>query len=450
MAQFPIKIQSSEKRNRNFQEVSLGYPKQVAQEEAKRCLQCSDPVCSRACPLGIDIPQFIRFLREGNITAAYDKIKEKNWLPSVCGRICAAPCEVICILQNEKAPIGVRALERYTADNGRKGAPRLPKPMGRKVAIIGSGPSGLTAAVELARLSYAVTIFEALDKPGGVLRYGIPEFRLPRKILDQEISDLKQMGIEIRTNAFIGQTTTLEELSKEGFVAVLLAMGSGVPKLIDLPGANLGGVYYGEEFLMRVNLNKSNVFAQKSANFFMGGKIVVIGAGNTALDCARVGVRFERDVTLMFRRGEDELLVRRDERDQAKEEGVKLEPLVRPVEIIANEHGFVAGVKCIRLDYARMHEHEPWQLVELPDSSFVLDADTVVIATGHQPNSIVGKLSPQLNLNVDKTIKVDEDAATSLPGIFACGNVTTTAGPVVEAMASGKKAALNIHTFLTK
>lgn len=407
-------------------------------------------MCVKGCPLGINIPSFIRQLREGNAASAYQIIKEKNWFPAICGRICAAPCEAACVLQDEHAPIGIRALERYAVDHAKRASVKPVQSRGKKIAVVGSGPSGLTAAAELAQLGYQVTVFESLDKPGGALRYGIPEFRLPKKILDQEIQDLKNLGIKIETNFFIGQTMNLDEIFKEGFAVILLAMGAGVPKLVDMPGANLGGVYYGEEFLMRVNLIKANLFAQHNPNFFIGNKVAVLGAGNTAVDCARVALRFGREATLISRRVEDQLLIRPEERKQTKEEGIKFETLVKPVEILGNAEGFVSHIKCIRVDYVEVGKlTDEWRLEEVPDSEFTMEADTVVIATGHQPNSIVGKLSPDLKLNNDLTIQVDHTGMTSIKNVFACGNVVTNAGPVVSAMASGKNAAQNIHAYLT-
>ncbi len=439
------------KRNRNFQEVSLGYPKKIAIDEAQRCPQCSDPVCKKGCPLGIDIPGFIRLLREGNLFAAYQKIKEKNPFPSICGRICSSPCEAACILNDEEAPIGIRALERFAADFGKVKAVKTPlRPSGKKIAIIGSGPSGLSASVELAQKGYQVTVFEALDRPGGVLKYGIPEFRLPDQVLDNEINEIKNLGVEFKMNFFIGQTMSLADLKDKGFSAILLAMGAGVPKFMDIPGANLGRVYYGEEFLMRVNLAKRKMFSGVKPDFPVGGRVAVIGSGNTALDCARSAKRFGSDITLIFRRTEEEMRVRAEERNFAKEEGIKLEPLVQPLEILSDgDHG-VRGVKCLRLDYADADSSGKWVLEAVPDSEFILDVETVIIAVGHQPNSLLRKFEKQLELNIDKTLKIDEQKMTSIPGVFACGNVVTNAGPVVEAIASGKVVAESIHQYLKK
>lgn len=353
------------------------------------------------------------------------------------------------MLTEENAPIGIRALERYVADFGAMNFRREKiRRAGKKIAVVGSGPSGLTAAHELSQKDYQVTVFESLEKPGGVLRYGIPEFRIPKRILDGQINEIKAQGVEIETNFLIGQTKSIEELTEEGFAAILLSTGAGVPKFMDLKGSNYGGVYYGEEFLMRVNLMKTKVFSRHIPAFVFGEKIAVIGSGNTALDCARAARRFGREVTLVFRATEDEMRVRNEERDYAKEEGIRLEPLTKPVEIIADQNNFVNGLKCIRMDYADTNSNENWQLIPVPDSEFTLDVDTVIIAIGHGPNSFISKISPKLKLNVNGTIKVNDKNQTSIPKVFACGNVVTNAGNIVDAMAAGKNAAHSIDHFL--
>ena len=383
------------------------------------------------------------------MSGAYKIIKEHNFLPSICGRICSAPCEAACVLNEEKAPIGIRALERYASEFGRSKAAKESLSKGKKVAIVGSGPSGLAAAEGLVRKKFQVTIFESLDKPGGILRYGIPEFRIPKKILDQELDELKGLGVEIKTNFFIGRTLTLDELKQQGYAATLLAMGAGVPKLMDIPGTHLGGVYYGEELLMRVNLIKSNLFSKYSLNFGLGRKVVVIGSGNTALDCARSAVRFGREAMVIFRRTEEEMRVHHEERKLASQEGIRFEPLVKPVEILGDQKHLVNGLKCVRMDYADTETPGTWQLIPVPDSEFIIETDTIVIAVGHRPNTISGDIFPDLKLNQDGTICVDPATGmTSRPGVFACGNVVTNAGPVVEAIASGKKAAEYIGRFL--
>ncbi len=406
----------------------------------------------KACPLGIDIPRFIRFLREGDVINAYAKISEQNSLSSICGRICSAPCEKACILKEEGAPpIGIRALERYATDFGcSKIAKRRPEPLGRKkVAVVGSGPAGLAAATELAQRGYPVTVFESFDKPGGILRYGIPEFRIPRQVLDAEINRIKALGVKMEMNFLVGHTATLEELRRQDFAAIVLATGAGVPKFRDLPGANLGGVYYGEEFLMRVNRARKTLFSRKLDKLPLGMRVAVIGSGNTALDCARCAVRLGREVTLIFRRTEEDMRVRQDESIYAKEEGVHFEPLVSPVEILADANHFVGGIKCRRMDFADADGSGQWKIMPVPGSEFVIDADTVVIATGHKPNSLVNREIADLAVNEDGTIKVeDRTGRTSIPGVFAAGNVRTNAGPVVEAIASGKQVAQEVDDYL--
>jgi len=404
----------------------------------------------QGCPLGIDIPGFIRSLREGNIAQAYATIKEQNYLLSVCGRICTAPCEAACVLNDEDSPIGIRALERYASDFGRTKSAKRNQVFstGRKVAVIGSGPAGLTAAVELVRRGYQITVFESFDKPGGVLRYGIPEFRIPRKILDREINDIKGLGIKIETNTLIGRTTTLEEIRRD-FSAVLLATGASIPKFINIPGTSLGGVYYGEEFLMRVNRAKSSLLSRRVSKLPMGQSIAVIGSGNTALDCARIAVRFGKKVTLIFRRTEEDMHVLAEDRVLAKEEGIRFEPMAKPVEILAGLNNFVGGLKCARMDYADLDGSGQWQIAQVPDSEFVLDVDTVVIAIGHNPNSLVSKESSLLKVDRDGTIYSKEKRGmTSISGVFTAGNVKTNAGPVVEAIASGKEVAQEIDQYL--
>ena len=404
----------------------------------------------QGCPLGINIPGFIRSLREGNVAQAYATVKEKNCLMSICGRVCTAPCEAACVLNDEGSPIGIRALERYASDFGRTKTIKRNRVFstGRKVAIVGSGPAGLTAAVELIQRGYQVTIFESFDKPGGVLRYGIPEFRIPRKILDREIDEIKALGVKIQTNTLIGHTMTLEEIQRD-FSAILLATGASIPKFMDIGGTNLGGVYYGEEFLMRVNRAKSSLFSRGVPKLPMGQKVAVVGSGNTALDCARIAIRLGRQVTLVFRRTEEDMYVSARDRVLAKEEGVQFESMVKPVEICADPNGFVGGLKCIRMDYADSDDSGQWEIVALPGSEFTLDVDTVVLAIGHNPNSLLSKESSLLKVNKDGTIHTDEKRGmTSISGVFSAGNVQTNAGPVVEAMASGKKVAQEIDNYL--
>ncbi|MDP8213118.1 MAG: FAD-dependent oxidoreductase [Candidatus Zapsychrus exili] len=448
-----VNIQPAEKRVTNFNEVSLGYSKRLVIDEAMRCPQCAHPICAdvtQGCPLGISVPKFIRCLREGNVTGAYDYIKQNNCFASICGRICSAPCEVACVLSEDKSPIQIRELERFAADFGRtRFVKKIQKNLNdKKVAIIGAGPCGLTAGWKLAKQGYQVTVFEALDKPGGVLRYGVPDFRVPKKVLDSEINNIKSLGVKIKTNFFIGKTATIDDLKSQGFEGILIATGAGTPKFMNVKGTNLGGVYYGEEFLMRVNLTKTSIFSKYIPTFPIGEKIVVVGAGNTALDCARAAVRFEKQVTLIFRRPEDETFVRQEEREFGKAEGIKVEPMIKVVEILSDDKGSTAGVKCIRMDYADVDGN--WEIIPVPDSEFTIEADTVIIAIGHKPNSTLSDTCTEIKVNRNKTVKINrEDCSTSVEGVFAAGNVATGANPLINAMAQGLKAAESIDKFLS-
>ena len=447
--------QFKDQRVKNFQEVSLGFAKRVALEESRRCPQCSDATCLPGCPLEIDIPGFIRLLREGDINAALNKIKEQNPFPSICGRLCSAPCETSCVFEPENAPIGIRALERYAADHGKvkslKGKTKLSSTV-KKVGIIGSGPAGLTAAYELAARGYRVKIFESMPLAGGILRYGIPEFRLPAKVLQAEIKELGALGVEIETNCRLGQTLLVDHLFAQGFLAVLLAFGAAKPKFCDIPGSNLGGVFYAEEILMYNNLLKFGLFSKPFLPANFGSRVVVIGNGHAALDCARACSRWGKDVTLVFENTEEEMAVYGRERELGKEERVRLQGLTRVVEIIPDDERsprFVRGIQCGHMDFADPDSSGKWQLMEAPDSEFVREADTVVLALGKTPSSVVNRMVADLKLNPNGTIWVNpENGLTSRPKIFAAGDVVTCAGSMVQAMASGKKAARHIDKFL--
>ena len=406
----------------------------------------------RGCPLGIDIPGFIRFLREGDATLALSRIKEKNPLPAVCGRICTAPCEVECVFHEEKSAIGIRHLERFASDFGRLKAAR-PKitPNHKKIAVIGSGPSGLCASYDLARQGYQVTIFEALTEPGGILRYGIPEFRLPKKILDQEIFDLKMLGVNITTNAFVGQNVSVKEIFAKGFEVVLLAMGAGGAGCCELPGTHLAGVYYAQEFLMRVNLWGAEHFPRAPIPAALGNKIVVLGANYAALDCARSVLRLGKQATVVFSGLEEDIEIYPEDLKIAKEEGIVLEPMAKPIEIISSDNQSVSGLKCQRLDFVDGDEQLGWKLELVPDSEFTLQADTVLLADGTGRGTTLSNHFSELQLNDDGTIWVEaQSAMTSVKGVFACGNLVSGAGFVVDAMASGKQAAVKIQQFLNR
>ena len=396
--------------------------------------------------MGIDIPGFIRAIRENEPNKALARIKEQSLFASICGRLCPAPCENACVFEPEGAPIGIRALERFASDQGgnRPTAVQPAKPTGKRIAIVGSGPAGIAAAAELAKNGYQVTVFDSLPLAGGNLRYGIPEYKFPKKILNQELNHLNALGVVIKTNSIIGKTQTLKEILDDGFAAVFLAVGSGTPQLLDIPGTNLGGVSYAEEFLLRVNLLGANRYPQFDSSPNIGKKVIVIGHGVAALDCARTVVRLGRQTTVVFSRTEDDLSVRADEKEYGKEEGVRFEPLATPLAILGNENNFVNGVKCIRMDFADTNLSGHWQLVPVKDSEFVLETDSVIIAEGGNANYLLKHIAPELKFNAQGHVLLNESSMTSVKGVFC----QTKTGSVVEAIASGKRVAGEIDRYL--
>ncbi len=408
----------------------------------------------QGCPIGIDIPGFIRLLREGDAVGALNKIKEQNVLPGVCGRICLAPCETACVFNDEDASIGIRALERFAADNGRgpreRGHNKVPPfSLNKKVAIIGSGPSGLAAAAVLAKKGFGVTVFEALPQAGGALRYGVPEFRLPSRVLDAEIDAIESLGVTIQTNTIIGKTVAMDELTSQ-YQAVLLATGSGSPKPVHIPGSHLIGVYFAQEFLLRMNILDAASYPKTSTPSLLGSKVAVFGSGPTAFDCARLALRMGKKVSVVFPGLEEEVAVYPQDRKDAVDEGVKIESLTRPLEIMATKEHAVAGIKCERLDFTDDASGH-WEVKAVPGSEFVLEADTVILAAGSKPSGAFKRFLPDLKFNDDDTVWVDaQTGKTSLDKFFASGNVTTGAGAVVDAIASGKRAALAITEHLSE
>lgn len=402
------------------------------------------------CPLGIDIPGFIRLLREGDASGALNRIREQNVLPGVCGRICLAPCENACVFNDEDAAIGIRALERYAADNGRtRTASKIsavPK-NGRKIAIIGSGPSGLAAAAEFARKGYTVTVFEGFPKAGGILRYGVPEFRLPARVLDSEVAEIAAMGVDIQTNVIVGQTLAFEELIAQ-YDAVFLAIGAGSPARRAIEGDHLAGVYYVQEVLMRFNLWEAQNYPKSSMPPLLGNTIAVIGSGPAAVDCARIAVRLGKNVSVIFSGLEEEIKMYSADRKNAVEEGVRFESLVNPLEIIPDAERGVKGLKCERLDFVE-NPGQQWDLKPVPGSDFIFEADTIILAHESVPSDAIKRFLPQLQWTDDGNIWIDpETGKTSIDKIFAAGDAVTGAGTVVDAMLSGKRAASVIDEYL--
>lgn len=448
--------QQPEIRRRNFDEVALGYDDTTAKAEASRCLQCKTAPCRQGCPVGINIPAFIKHIREGDFTAAIDEIKTKNNLPAICGRVCPQEdqCEKFCVVGKKGEPVGIGRLERFAADyaraRGRKQKVILPpEPLG-KVAVIGAGPAGLSAAGDLARMGYKVTVFEALHAPGGVLMYGIPEFRLPKEIVRQEIEELKELGVEIVVNAVIGKTFTIDELlTEEGFDAVFIGTGAGLPHFMDIPGENLNGVYSANEFLTRVNLMKAYKFPEAGTPVHAGKRVAVVGAGNVAMDAARTALRLgAENVYIVYRRSEEEMPARAEEIEHAKEEGVEFRLLTNPVRIIGDERGWVKGLECIRMELGEPDESGRRKPVPIANSNFVLDVDTVIMAIGQGPNPLIQQTTPGLAVNKRGNITTDEIGRTSKEGVFAGGDIVTGAATVIQAMGAGKKAAAAIHEYV--
>ncbi|HHV23652.1 MAG TPA: NADPH-dependent glutamate synthase [Methanosarcina sp.] len=449
----PMPEQPAEERRKNFNEVALGYTKEDALAEASRCLSCKDPKCVEGCPVNVDIPGFIKLICEEDFSGAIEVIKGTNALPAVCGRVCPqeTQCEALCILGKKGKPVAIGRLERFCADYERQTGvkvPEVPEPTGKKVAVVGSGPAGLTAAADLAKLGHKVTIFESLHKAGGVLSYGIPEFRLPKEIVRQEVEYIKQLGVELKPNYIIGRIKTLDELCDE-FDAVFLGTGAGLPSFMGIPGENFNGVYSANEFLTRVNLMKA-YDPEYDTKVRVGKHVVVVGGGNVAMDAARSALRLGADeVSIVYRRGEDEMPARREEIEHAKEEGINFRLLTNPVRILGDEKFNVTAVECIKMELGEPDKSGRRSPVPVEGSEFTIPADVVVIAIGTSPNPIIFKGSEGLEQNKRGTVVADEETgATSKCGVFAGGDVVTGAATVISAMGAGKKAARAIDEFL--
>ena len=449
--------QSPRERIRNFKEVAFGLSEEEALKEASRCLFCKKAKCSTKCPVEIDIPAFIDALKKKEFDRAIKVIKEKNNLPGVCGRVCPQEnqCEGACILNAKKAPINIGGLERFAADWELKNKPlsvnhQLSASKQVKVAVIGSGPAGLTCAGDLARMGYQVTVFEALHIAGGVLMYGIPEFRLPKEIVKKEVEYLVSLGVEVKTNFIVGKTSLLEDIFEQGYKAVFVGTGAGLPSFMNIPGENLNRVYSSNELLTRVNLMKAYLFPEYDTPINIGKKVAVIGGGNTAMDSARVSLRLGAEkVYIVYRRTENEMPARKEERENAKEEGIEFNVLTLPKKISGDDKGFVNGMECIKMELGEPDDSGRRRPVAIKGSEFAMDVDTVIVAVGQSPNPVFLKATPELKLDKwDKIIIDSVTQATSIKGVYAGGDATEGDDTVIAAMGAGKRAAKAMHKYL--
>ena len=454
----PMPEQPPKERIKNFDEVALGYTVEMAVEEAKRCLQCKpkegQKICVDGCPVGVNIPAFIKCIRDGNFDEAIRIIKEKNNLPAICGRVCPyeRQCEMFCTLGKKFEPVAIGRLERFAADWELSKGVKIPEksqPNGKKVAVVGSGPAGLTVAADLAKLGYEVTIFEALHKPGGVLVYGIPEFRLPKRIVEAEVEYIKKLGVNIVCDVVVGKTVTVDELLEE-FDAVFIGTGAGLPNWMNIPGENLNGVYSANEFLTRVNLMKAYLFPEYDTPIKIGKKVATIGGGNVAMDCARTALRLGAEESyIVYRRSEEEMPARLEEIERAKEEGVIFKLLTLPVRFIGDEKGWVKQMECVKMKLGEPDSSGRRKPIPIPGSEFLMDVDTVIVAIGQSPNPLIPKTTPDLKTGRKGEILVDEKQKTSKARVFAGGDITTGDATVIAAMGAGKRAAQAIHEFLS-
>ena len=450
-------------RAHNFDEVALGYSEEIAIAEAQRCLNCKNAPCVNGCPVNIDIPNFISHIKDGDFEGAYNVISLSSSLPAVCGRVCPqeTQCESKCTLGIKFEPVGIGRLERFVADwhnNNSKEQPVKPQSNGHKVAVVGSGPSGLTCAGDLAKKGYEVTVFEALHTAGGVLVYGIPEFRLPKSIVAKEVDTLKSLGVKIETNVVIGKTLTIDELFESGFKAVFIGSGAGLPNFMGIPGESLKGVYSANEFLTRSNLMKSYL-QNPDTPIMKGGKVAVVGGGNVAMDAARTALRLGAEqVYIVYRRSMDELPARKEEVEHAKEEGIIFKLLCNPTEILGynnpdnprdEKNGFVTGMKCIKMELGEPDEKGRRRPVPVENSEFTIDIDTVIMSIGTSPNPLIKSTTDGLEVNRWGGIVVNEDGLTSRDAVYAGGDAVTGAATVISAMGAGKVAAKAIDEYLS-
>ncbi len=449
--------QAPDKRIKNFSEVTLGYTPELAVAEASRCIGCPKKPCVSGCPVGVDIPEFIALIAEGDFLGAAKKIKEKNSLPAMCGRVCPqeSQCEAVCTLGKKGNPVAIGALERFAADFERLHADPLAEAQSSdlsmgKVAVVGSGPAGLTCAAELTKLGYKVVLFESLHATGGVLRYGIPEFRLPKDIVDEEVEYVKRQGVEIRLNVLVGTTVTLDELFAQGFDAIFLGTGAGLPYFLGVPGENLNGVYSANEFLTRTNLMKAYQFPEYDTPVSVGKRVVVVGGGNVAMDSARCALRLGAEkVAVVYRRSRTEMPARLEEVENAEEEGIEFMFLSNPVRILEDDKGWVKGMECIRMELGDADDSGRRRPVPVPGSEFILDVDTVISAVGTNPNPLLIRTVSGLALGRRGNVIVDDETGmTNIPGVFAGGDIVTGSATVIAAMGAGKLAAHGIDEYV--
>jgi glutamate synthase (NADPH/NADH) small chain len=444
-------------RARNFKEVALGYSLEQAKEEASRCLQCPKSPCISGCPVGIDIPGFIKALGEDNLPEAVRILKAKNALPGICGRVCPqeTQCEAVCTLAKKGAPIAIGRLERYVADweranMGAKNSLDLAPPTGKRVAVVGSGPAGLTAAADLAKLGHSVTIFEALHVAGGVLMYGIPEFRLPKEIVQVEVDYVTSLGVRIELDSVVGKLVTVDELLGSGYDAVFLGTGAGLPIFLNIPGENLNGIYSANEFLTRVNLMKAYKFPEYDTPVKVGRRVAVIGGGNVAMDAARCALRLgAEEVYIIYRRSEVEMPARREEVENAKEEGIQFKLLTNPKQFLGNEQNWVVGMECYEMELGEPDESGRRRPIPKPGSEFIIDVDVVVVALGTTPNPLIAQTTKGLEITKRGTVVADENTGKTLKDkVWAGGDVVTGAATVISAMGAAKRAAADIDKYL--
>jgi glutamate synthase (NADPH/NADH) small chain len=453
MREQPVQV-----RIKNFEEVPLGYSPDEATTEARRCRGCKKPPCVKGCPVEINIPKFISFIAERAYREAIKEVKRANNLPAICGRVCPqeTQCEKDCILGKKGEPVAIGFLERFVADWEYKEGIKLPqKGLSQnskdKVAVVGSGPAGLSCAGDLAKQGYKVVIFESLHLPGGVLMYGIPEFRLPKKVVASEVEYVKNLGVEIWLNMVIGKVLTIKELFEEGFKAIFIATGAGLPSFMGIEGENLCGVYSANEFLTRVNLMRAYLFPEWETPIKIGDRVGVIGGGNVAIDAARVAKRLgAKEVLVIYRRSENEMPAREEEIKRAKEEGISFLILTNPTKFISDGNGWLRGVELIKNSLGEPDESGRRRPVPISGSEFFLELETAVVAIGQQPNPLIPRATPELKIGKKGNIEVDTECQTSLPGVFAGGDIATGAATVISAMGMGRKAAKSINTYIQK